>query len=57
MGLALDELEENEKPVQVNGIDVLVKDFVRPFLEGKSIDYINQPDSEGFIITGSAASC
>ena len=55
--MALDEPKENEQPVQVNGIDVLVEDSVRLFVDGSTVDYIKQPDSEGFVITGSGKSC
>jgi Fe-S cluster assembly iron-binding protein IscA len=56
MGMALDEPEENEKPVQVNGIDVLVADFARPFVDSVTVDYIYEPHGEGFVIRG-AGSC
>ena len=57
MGMALDEPEENEKPVEVNGIGVLIADFARPFMDGITIDYTKNPDGEGFIIKGSGDSC
>ena len=55
--MALDEPEENEQPVQVNGIDVLIADFVRPFVDDTKVDYIKQPNNEGFIITGDGGAC
>jgi len=57
MGMALDEPEENEQPVHVNGINILIADYVRPFFDGATIDYVKQFDSEGFIITGLGGSC
>ena len=57
MGMALDELKDNEQPVHVNGIDVLIADFTRPFVDGTTIDYIKQPHGEGFTITGSGGTC
>jgi Fe-S cluster assembly iron-binding protein IscA len=57
MGMALDELKENEKPVEVNGIGVLIEDFARPFADGTTIDYIIRPDGEGFIINGPGGEC
>jgi len=57
MGLALDEPQENETPVQVNGIDVLIADSARPFVDGATVDYVKDPYSEGFIIKGSGSSC
>jgi Fe-S cluster assembly iron-binding protein IscA len=57
MGMALDEPEENEQPVQVNGIDVLVADFTRPFVEGTTVDYVKEKQGEGFVITGDGGAC
>ena len=57
MGMALDEPKENEQPVNVNGIDVLVEDEARPLVEDTTIDYIENPDGEGFIIKGSGDCC
>ena len=57
MGMALDEPKENEQPVQVNGIGVLVEDFVRPIVDGTTVDYIENPDGKGFIITKDGESC
>ncbi len=50
MGLALDELKENEETIQVNGIEVLMSDIVKPYSEDSIIDYIKAADGEGFII-------
>jgi Fe-S cluster assembly iron-binding protein IscA len=52
MGMALDEPEANELPVQINGIDVLIADFARPYVDGMTVDYINDKPGEGFVITG-----
>jgi Fe-S cluster assembly iron-binding protein IscA len=57
MGMALDEPEENEQPVQVNGIDVLVADFARPFVESTTVDYVRETRGEGFVITGAGGAC
>ena len=57
MGMALDEPEDQEQPVNVNGIDVLIADFARPFVDGKTIDYVKQPQGEGFIISGAGGNC
>jgi Fe-S cluster assembly iron-binding protein IscA len=51
LGLALDEPEENEKPVQINGLDVLISDEVKPFTDGNTLDYVKYPDGEGFVLT------
>ena len=50
MGLALDELKENEETTQVNGIDLLISDEVKPYSDGNTIDYIQSTDGEGFVI-------
>jgi Fe-S cluster assembly iron-binding protein IscA len=57
MGMALDEPKEDEKPVDVNGIGVLIADFARPFTDGTTIDYVIRPDGEGFMINGPGDSC
>ncbi len=57
MGMALDEPQENEKPIQVNGIDVLVADFARPYIDGTIVDYIHEPHGEGFTIIGAGGAC
>jgi len=57
MGLALDEPKENEQPVQVNGIGVLVQDEAREHVDGTTIDYVKDPHDEGFIITRDGESC
>jgi Fe-S cluster assembly iron-binding protein IscA len=57
MGMALDEPKENEKPVEINGIGVLIEEFTRPLMDDITIDYIKRPDGEGFIIEGSGGSC
>jgi Fe-S cluster assembly iron-binding protein IscA len=48
--LALDEPDENEGTMQINGIDVLVSDAVKLFADGNTIDYVNSPYGEGFTI-------
>ena len=50
LGLALDELKENEETIQVNGIDLLMSDEIKPYSEGNTIDYIQSTDEEGFVI-------
>ena len=55
--MALDEPREDEQPVQVNGIDVLIADFAMPLMDGATIDYVKRPDREGFVINGSEGTC
>ena len=50
LGLALDELKENEETTRVNGIDVLISDRVKPYSDGNKIDYIQSTNGEGFVI-------
>lgn len=58
MGMALDEPLENEQPLQINGLNVLISDNVIPFTDGNTLDYVKYADGEGFIITPeSGASC
>ncbi|MFC1920562.1 hypothetical protein ACFLYQ_02425 [Chloroflexota bacterium] len=52
MGLTLDEPKENEQPVQVNGIDILIENFARPFVDESTIDYIKHDYGEEFVING-----
>ena len=50
LGLALDELKENEETTQVNGIDILISDEVKPYSDVSTINYIQSTEGEGFII-------
>lgn len=49
--MALDEPQENEQPVRVNGIGVLVEDFAKTLVDDMTIDYVQNQDSKGFVIT------
>jgi len=55
--LALDELRDNEVPVEVNGLNVLIADKVKGYVDGSVIDYIQSGNAEGFAIRGSSSSC
>jgi len=60
--MALDEPEENEKSVQVNGIELLISDYIRPHVEGLKIDYLQEKYRKGFTFNsagcgGSGCSC
>lgn len=57
MGMALDEPEDNEQPVQVNGIDVLIEDTAKPFTDGMKVDYVKEPQGEGFVVSGAGGEC
>jgi Fe-S cluster assembly iron-binding protein IscA len=54
--MALDEPKENEKPVQVNGIDVLMEDFAQALMDSTIIDYVDEPSGRGFVVKGDGAS-
>ncbi len=55
--MALDEPKENEQPIQVNGINVLVAEIAKHFVDNATVDYVREPYGEGFVITDSEASC
>jgi len=57
LGLALDEPNENEATTQINGIDVLISDEVKPFADKNKIDYLKLPDGEGFVISTPEQTC
>jgi Fe-S cluster assembly iron-binding protein IscA len=50
LGLALDEPKENENTIDVNGIDVLISEEVKPTASLNRIDYVQSREGEGFII-------
>ena len=54
--MALDEPADNEKPVQINGVDVLIADFVQSFTDDTVIDYVDDSSGRGFLVKG-ASSC
>jgi hypothetical protein len=45
--IALDELKENEQPVNVDGVDILIEETDMKMLDGCTIE----PDGPGFIFT------
>ncbi len=57
MGLALDEPKEDEQPIQVNGINVLIAEIAKPFVDNAPVDYVKEPYGEGFVIADSESSC
>jgi hypothetical protein len=54
--MALDEPMDSEKPVQVNGVDVLLDDSARSLTDKTVIDYVDGPSGTGFLVKG-ASSC
>lgn len=57
MGMVLDEPDKNEQPLTINGIDVLIDDYERTFIDGTVIDYVKESRGEGFIINNSGLAC
>jgi Fe-S cluster assembly iron-binding protein IscA len=53
--MALDEPTENEKPVQVNGLDILMADFARSLTDETVIDYVDDSSGSGFLVKGASA--
>ena len=55
--MVLDEPDKNEQPLTINGIDVLIDDYERTFIDGTVIDYVKESRGEGFIINNSGLAC
>jgi Fe-S cluster assembly iron-binding protein IscA len=51
LGLALDEPDFHEVPVNIEGLDVLITDGVKPFAEDSLVDFVKNSYSEGFTIS------
>jgi hypothetical protein len=57
LGLALDEPETNEKPVSVNGIDILVEEQLKGFADITFVDFISSPYGETFTVDTGLGEC
>ncbi|MFO7813571.1 MAG: hypothetical protein R6V21_11430 [Pelovirga sp.] len=58
MGLALDELQENQQIHTINNIDLLIEESVLPFTQDRQVNYIDNEYGQGFSIgAASGASC
>lgn len=57
MGLALDEPNDDEVLVQVNGLDVIIGEKVKGFAEGSLVDYTKSSYGEGFTIRNVNSGC
>ena len=57
MGMVLDEPDKNEKPVTINGIDILIDDYEKSFIEGTVVDYVTEARGEGFVINSASSAC
>ena len=49
--MALDELKKNEAPVQVNGIDVLIEEELKPHTDGYTLDFIKSTNGDHFTLS------
>jgi hypothetical protein len=50
LGLALDEPKDKEITTQVEGLDFLIAEEVKPFADKSRVDYTSGPYGEGFTI-------
>jgi Fe-S cluster assembly iron-binding protein IscA len=57
LGMALDEPSENEQTVEVDGIDVLITDDVKPYASGNVLDWVDAYGDEGFTLQPESGSC
>jgi Fe-S cluster assembly iron-binding protein IscA len=53
--LTLDEPKKNEIGYNVNGLDVLIEEKVKPYAEGNTVDFVNGPQGQGFTIVKEGA--
>lgn len=49
--MALDEPNEDDTKLNLNGIDLLAEKKLNSFLEGQVIDFVNSDMREGFVIS------
>lgn len=57
MGLALDELKEDNTLVTVNDVELLIAENVLPYTKGSVIDYLDSERGKGFTISAVSGSC
>jgi len=50
LGLALDELKDNEEVSKINGLDVLMDESVSSLSRPHTVDYVKNAMGEGFTI-------
>jgi len=55
--VALDEPKNNEKPVDVGGVHILVGENIRNFVDGARIDYGKRWFKEGFSVSAYELPC
>jgi Fe-S cluster assembly iron-binding protein IscA len=57
LGVALDEPHKDEKPVEIDGIKILISDVIKPFVDGVKIDYGRGLFSKGFTASTTGLGC
>jgi len=57
LGLALDEPNDDDNKMSLNGIELLAEKSLNPYLEGKMIDYVSSGYENGFKISSEFSSC
>lgn len=59
MGLALDEPQDDDQQVQVNGVTVLIRPDEAGWLDDAQVDYHQEEWRQGFSVTrgGAGSSC
>jgi Fe-S cluster assembly iron-binding protein IscA len=56
--VALDEPAQNEEPVNIDGVNILVAEHIRPYVDGARIDYGKRWfKGEGFTVSASELLC
>lgn len=55
--MALDEPNDNETPLKINELDILMEDNVRSYAAAQVLDYVVTPRGEGFSIAPAGGSC
>lgn len=55
--MALDEPTANEVAIPIDGVDVLIADRLKPFVDESTIDYKTESWREGFTINSGRQSC
>jgi Fe-S cluster assembly iron-binding protein IscA len=51
LGLALDEPNDNDTKLNLNGIELVAEKKLKSFLEDQVIDFVNSGFREGFVIS------
>ncbi|MBE9486638.1 MAG: hypothetical protein IMY82_05665 [Chloroflexi bacterium] len=57
MGLALEELKNEEQTFNINGVSLMIAEDVLPYTKENEIDYINNAYGQGFSIAPTAGGC